>query len=95
LRGQVRLELRKERNALLRKLFTAAAQVYAAGFIGQDLSVLWEASDQLSDRGWRMEGFTDNYLRVAALSPEPRWNRLDRVRLKAVQPDVIEGEIVE
>jgi threonylcarbamoyladenosine tRNA methylthiotransferase MtaB len=95
MKGQVRLEVRKERNAVLRKLFTEAAQVYASRFVGQILSVLWESSDQLSDRGWRMEGLTDNYLRVAAVASEPRWNRLDRVRLTAQGLEWLEGEIVE
>ncbi len=95
MKGQVRLEVRKERNAVLRKIFAEAAQVYASRFVGQTLSVLWESSDQLSDHGWRMEGLTDNNLRVAAIAPEPRWNRLDRVRLAAQGSEWLEGEIVE
>lgn len=95
MQGRVRLEVQKQRGALLRKLFAEAAQVYATRFTGQTLSVLWESRKQFSDRGWRLEGHTDNHLRVAAVSPEPRWNHLDRVRLTAVQPGYLEGEIVE
>jgi threonylcarbamoyladenosine tRNA methylthiotransferase MtaB len=95
MKGQVRLEVRKERNAVLRKLFTEAAQVYASKFVGQTLSVLWESSDQLSDRGWRMEGLSGNYLRVMAVASEPRWNQVDRVMLTGLSEDGLMGELQE
>jgi len=79
--AQVRYEIRKERNTVLQAVFKETAWVYRQQFIGQKLSVLWEATDQLSDRGWRLEGLTDNYIRVTATAPEPRWNQLDSVEL--------------
>ena len=79
--AQVRYEIRKERNTVLQAVFKETAWVYRQQFIGQKLSVLWEATDKLSDRGWRLEGLTDNYIRVTAIAPEPRWNRLDSVEL--------------
>ena len=91
--GQVRHEVRKERNAILRGVFAESAERYRRKFLGQTLSVLWESTDQLSDSGWRMEGLTDNYLRVTAPAPEPRWNRLDEVRLVALEMDGLSGVI--
>jgi threonylcarbamoyladenosine tRNA methylthiotransferase MtaB len=79
--AQVRHEVRKERNAILQAYFKEAAWGYRQRFIGQKMSVLWEATDQLSNDGWQLEGLTDNYMRVRATALEPRWNRLDRVEL--------------
>jgi threonylcarbamoyladenosine tRNA methylthiotransferase MtaB len=91
---QVRFEIRKERNAVLRVVFEEAARSYRSGFVGRTLPVLWESTDRLSDRGWRLEGLTDNYLRVLAFAPKPRWNQFDQVRLFAEGFDGLEGEIL-
>jgi threonylcarbamoyladenosine tRNA methylthiotransferase MtaB len=85
--GQIKPEIRKERNAELRALFAETEHTYAHKFLGQTLSVLWESSSQLSDAGWQMEGLTDNYLRVGAITPQARWNEIDLVRLDAVADD--------
>ena len=44
---QVRHEIRKERNAVLRAVLEELARAYRSGFIGQTLPVLWEGSSQL------------------------------------------------
>jgi len=85
--------LRKERGAALREVFGGAALAYRQKFLGRTLPVLWEATDRLSDAGWQLVGLTDNYLRVAATAPEPRWNRLDPVRILAVTAEGLAGEI--
>jgi threonylcarbamoyladenosine tRNA methylthiotransferase MtaB len=93
MRGQVPHEVRKERNAVLRHVFADAAQNYRQQFIGQTLPVLWEATDRLDSAGWRLEGLTDNYLRVSAIASEPRWNRIDKVTLTKMADDALEGTI--
>jgi len=40
-----------------------------------------------------MEGLTDNYLRVSAYSPEPRWNKVDSVLLTALEEDGLLGTV--
>jgi len=91
--GQVRHEIRKERNAILQAVFKETAWGYRQQFIGRNLSVLWESTDQLSDRGWQLEGLTDNYIRVKAAALEPRWNQLDSVELMENETDGIRGLI--
>jgi threonylcarbamoyladenosine tRNA methylthiotransferase MtaB len=91
---QVRFEIRKERNAVMRAVLEGTARSYRSGFVGRTLSVLWESTDQLSDNGWQLEGLTDNYLRVLAFAPEPRWNQFDQVSLTAEGLDGLEGEIL-
>jgi len=93
MKEQVRFEVRKERNAVLREAFSAAAGSYRRNFLGQTMPVLWEATDHLTDSGWRLEGLTDNYLRVTTFAPEPRWNRIDSVRLEVLEGDGLRGEI--
>jgi len=93
--GQVPHEVRKERNAVLRHVFADAAETYRRTFLGRTLPVLWEATDRLDGTGWRLEGLTDNYLRISAIAPAPRWNRLDQVELVGMEADGLRGLIRE
>jgi threonylcarbamoyladenosine tRNA methylthiotransferase MtaB len=93
MKGQVRFEVRKERSAILREAFSVAAKSYRSRFLGQTMSVLWEATDCLTDSGWRLEGLTNNYMRVTTVAPEPKWNVLDSVRLIALEGEGLRGEI--
>jgi threonylcarbamoyladenosine tRNA methylthiotransferase MtaB len=94
LAGQVRHEVRKERNAVLRAVFEEGAKAYRQRFVGQETSVLWESVTQMDGQGWQMEGLTGNYLRVTAHAPQPRWNLLERVLLTHQTQAGISGEII-
>jgi len=91
--SQVRYEVRKERNALVRAVLEESAQAYRSGFIGHTLPVLWEASSRLTEAGWILEGLTDNYLRVTAVAPQARWNQMNNVQLVSIDGDGIKGII--
>ncbi len=88
-------DVKKARSAQLRALFGELGETYRQQFIGQTLPVLWESTSELDEWGWQMEGLTDNYLRVSARAPSPRWNVVDRARISALTPDGLRGEIVE
>ena len=81
--GQVRHEVRKERNAILREVFEERSRVYRKKFVGQKMSVLWESVTEMNGQGWQMEGLTENYLRVRALAPQPLWNQISLVELQS------------
>ncbi|MCL4823373.1 MAG: MiaB/RimO family radical SAM methylthiotransferase, partial [Anaerolineales bacterium] len=81
MKGQIRPEVRKKRNAILREALEASSKAYRRGFVGRKMSVLWESVVELDEWGWQMEGLTGNYLRVRAASPSPRWNEVDEVEL--------------
>lgn len=81
MRAQVRPEVRKERNRILREALEESGRRYARRFIGKTLPVLWESTSEMGEHGWQMEGWTGNYLRVKAAAPAPRWNELDQVKL--------------
>ena len=92
--GQVRHEIRKERNAVLRGIFEEGANAYRQRFAGREMPVLWESVTQMDGLGWQMEGLTGNYLRVTAHAPQPRWNLMDRVMLTRQTNDGLSGEIL-
>jgi threonylcarbamoyladenosine tRNA methylthiotransferase MtaB len=93
LAGQVRPEVRKERSAKLREALEESAKSYRQKFIGRTLSVLWESSTQLSDAGWEMEGWSENYLRIKTTAPRPLWNEISSVKLIEAQHDVISSAL--
>ncbi len=95
MKGQVKPDVRKARNAILRQALDESARAYRGKFVGKTSTVLWEAVSELGEWGWQMEGWTENYLRVRALSSAPRWNEMDKVRLIALDGESLKGEIVK
>lgn len=94
MRGQIQPEARKKRNHILRDALDESVKLYREKFIGREVSVLWESTSEMGERGWQMEGFTENYLRVQAYAPEPRWNKIDRVRICSEVKSVMAGELL-
>jgi len=90
---QVRHEVRKERNAILREMFEEEAKAYRQRFIGREMSVLWESVTQMDGQGWQMEGLTGNYLRVQAVAPQPLWNQISLVELQNSNENGLSGVI--
>jgi threonylcarbamoyladenosine tRNA methylthiotransferase MtaB len=91
--NQIPLEIRKQRSAQMRAVFTQSAEQYRQRFLGQVVNVLWEATDSYGPDGWRLHGLTDNYLPVTANSAQRLWNTLSKVRLVGLTPEGISGEI--
>ena len=91
MKGQIRPEVRKRRNAILREAFEESARAYRQKFVGRRMSVLWESVTELDEWGWQMEGWTENYLRVRAASSSPRWNELDEVELVEASGEGLKG----
>ena len=93
MKGQVRPELRKKRNHILQDVIAESAKCYREKFIGQNVSVLWESTSEMGEQGWLMEGHTENYLRVNAFAPSPRWNEMDNVLINEMDGDRMKGVI--
>jgi threonylcarbamoyladenosine tRNA methylthiotransferase MtaB len=93
MKGQVKPETRKKRNHILRDALDESAKAYRRQFVGQTMSVLWESTSEMGEWGWQMEGLTENYLRVHALAPSPRWNEIDRVKIQEWDSKGIKGII--
>lgn len=94
LASQVRHEVRKERNAVLREVFEDGAKAFRRRFVGQQTSVLWESVTKLDGHGWQMEGLTGNYLRVNAIAPKPLWNQITLVELQNGDRNGLHGRFV-
>jgi threonylcarbamoyladenosine tRNA methylthiotransferase MtaB len=94
MKNQVPHENRKNRNHILRDVFSELALSYRRKLVGYTSPVLWESVTQVSDSGWQLEGWTGNYIRVSAIAPEPRWNQIDHVKLLGLSGDGMTGEIV-
>lgn len=94
MKGHIRGDVAKVRNAALRAVFAESAEAYQQRFVGRKMSVLWETTDPLNGSGWRLEGLTDNYLRVVTQSTQPRWNTLNKVRLDSMIPGGLHGQIL-
>jgi threonylcarbamoyladenosine tRNA methylthiotransferase MtaB len=95
MKGQVSRETVKRRSAILRRTLADSAEAYHQQFVGKTMAVLWEATSTLSNQGCQIEGLTDNYIRVTANAREPRWNRVDQVRLTRTEAEGCAGEIQE
>ena len=91
--GQVPGPLRKGRSAALRAVFEASARKYQQQFVGKTLLVLWESAVQQSDSSWRMEGHSDNYLRINASSGGNLWNQVSQVLVDETQEEGCRGTI--
>jgi len=55
--------------------------------------VLWQSTSEMGEWGWQMEGLTENYLRVTAFAPSPRWNEIDRVKINGYDGNRMKGVI--
>lgn len=93
MKGQVKPEVRKKRNHILQEAIEESAKVYRQKFINKKVSVLWESTTEYDEFGWKMEGWSENYLRVSAIASSPRWNEVDKVKLMEVDGEKIKGEI--
>lgn len=94
MKGQIRPEVRKKRNRILQDMLGESAKSYRERFIGRVMPVLWESTTEYGEFGWRMEGWTGNYLRVTALAPSPRWNEVDEVSMENAGKPIVDGVII-
>ncbi len=92
--AQVPAPVKKQRSALMRAAVAESAVAYAQSFVGRTVEVLWEVCSALGPEGWRMQGWTDQYVRVSAAAPQPLWNQISTVRLLRAQGETLEGEIL-
>jgi len=91
---QVAVSLRKQRSAEMREALGRSAVAYRRRFVGSELAVLWEATDSFDKQGWRLQGLTDNYLRVEVLAAERLWNQISRVRVEKITAEGLEGTVI-
>ncbi|MBW8010916.1 MAG: MiaB/RimO family radical SAM methylthiotransferase [Chloroflexi bacterium] len=91
--NQVHNAARKERSAILREVVKTAKEKYQVSFLGQKLPVLWERAERLEDDLWKLNGLTDNYLRVKTQSNQPIWNQITLTKLTSLEDNLLVGAI--
>jgi len=84
-------DVRKERGRRMRSILELSSENYRRAFIGQEVQVLWEATNQVTSKGWEVSGLTDNYLRVCSLAPVSMWNKISPVKLTELRSDGLAG----
>lgn len=94
MKGQTQPELRKKRNHILQEALEESARQYRESFIGATVSALWESTTEYGELGWKMEGWSENYLRVSAFAKAPRWNEVDQVELQTINNGIMQGKIL-
>ena len=94
LQGRINGKIAADRSQKMRSLLQQSAKQYASRFVGKELDVLWESSTRLDQRGWRMHGLSDNYLKIGGIAPEYRWNQVDRVKAVSYCDGQLEVELV-
>jgi threonylcarbamoyladenosine tRNA methylthiotransferase MtaB len=79
--GRVNGKIAQERAAQMKNAILECEGNFNEGFIGKRLKVLWEArAEKLTDQ-WVMRGFSDNYIKVTAVSRTNSWNQIDEVEI--------------
>ena len=86
MKGRLPVSVAKERNAVLREVFTQSGHDYRESFINGDIKVLWESSQKIGEENWNLSGLTDNYIRVYTTTSDDLWNQITQVHLKAHHP---------
>lgn len=80
----------QERGARLRAISERKRRAFYGARTGQEVEVLFEHAEQ---GFW--SGYTGNYIRVAARSPEDLTNRFARVHVQEVIGDIAYGEVTD
>jgi threonylcarbamoyladenosine tRNA methylthiotransferase MtaB len=93
MKGQIKPDVRKKRNHILREALDKSETSYRQKFIGKTMPVLWESTSEMGEWGWQMEGWAPNYQRVQAFASSPRWNEIDTVEILQNETDGLKGVI--
>ena len=93
---QVHNFTRKERGAVLRQIGIQAAEAFMQAHLEKSVEVLWESIQPADDPGqWRLQGLTDNYLKVHTTAIQSVWNQVTPTKLISLENNSLKGEILE
>ena len=92
---QIATPIRSRRTRQYLEVFSEAGRRYRQPLVGRTKSVLWESVLPRQAGEWDLAGLTDNYVRVKAVSTEPRWNEFSDVRIAAMAGSFLQGIIVK
>jgi len=91
--GQIDPQVKKGRAAKLRALGTQKTEAFQRRFLGETLEVIFENRRQPDTD--RLQGVSDNYIRVCAPGPDCAMDRVCRVRIDRLEGNRAVGDVVE
>jgi threonylcarbamoyladenosine tRNA methylthiotransferase MtaB len=83
MKGQVPIQIAKERNVVLRGFFEKSGRDYRERYLGRQVDVLWESSQETEEGLWNLSGLTDTYIRVYGEAGVDLWNQITPVVLES------------
>jgi threonylcarbamoyladenosine tRNA methylthiotransferase MtaB len=89
--GQLPNHIRKQRAREMIELGKELSLAFHRQFEGQSAEVLWERAIGADGGGLRWTGYSRNYIRIIATSPEDLFNRIIPVHLSAASSEGMSG----
>jgi threonylcarbamoyladenosine tRNA methylthiotransferase MtaB len=90
----VKISIKKERSRILRSTLAISAAQFRENQVGRIQQVLWEQAEMIGEKKFKMEGLTDNYLRITAVSQQNLWNKISSVELLDCLENSFMGRLV-
>lgn len=91
--GRIHGKVAHERSVQMRQALAESETEFQSQFIGKTLQVLWESADRLDQRGWKMHGLSDNYLKITAWRENQVQNQVENVTIERVVGDTLFGSV--
>ncbi len=92
--GRIHGSVAQARSRTMRNALALSANAYCMTHIGKEMPVLWESGRKLESGDWLMHGLTDNYLEIDGLAETDRCNKIDRVKIRKLNGDILRAEII-
>lgn len=92
--GQLPAKIKKARVRRMIQLGEELGLHFNRNFEGKTHDVLWETTSGAERDGLRWQGYTDNYIRVAATGPADLFNQVTPTLLLEARADGITGEVL-
>ncbi len=91
---QVSGMISKERAQRVRDVLEKQEKFFLSDQVGKVHNVLWESCREMEPGRWGLEGYSENYCRLQAISSENRWNVIDTVVASQIKGNKIIGKII-
>jgi threonylcarbamoyladenosine tRNA methylthiotransferase MtaB len=92
---QIPGKIASERARKVRETLDLNERQFQFSQFGKNHQVLWESSREIKPGTWEVEGYSENYVRVRALTSGDRWNQIDVIHTEKLFQDVLIGKIIE
>jgi threonylcarbamoyladenosine tRNA methylthiotransferase MtaB len=87
--------IRRKRSRRMRSILETSSQKYQSGFLGREVSVLWEGHSIKGAHGWSLDGRSSENLRIRSYGESDWHNQIQQVRITKLSDETsLEGTIV-